>query len=972
MKCMFRKLRFAAFGLVIGHSLQAAPFMEDAITNVAPGSNLGSAAPWGNSSSQIKVAAGNLIRPDLLALSPDGNMASIAGTAGGSSYRPFWSGPVSGAGTTVFYSFLVQCTSLPTSGDKYLTGFLPGGVTSPGGSSDPLAVYARLSGTGYQLGIRKSGGATTYAPTVLALNTTNFIVACYLFNPGGGANAVYLLINPTPGTNAPHTADATVNGGNDANLQNIYLKSSSGYGTWNFDSLRVGLAWTDVTPSASGPPPSTQPCITQVLMDPAGLVLSGTNGTPSTAYQVIGSGSLATPRAQWWAVANSTFDGSGNFVCTNPVYSPDSQLFYAVLVGGQAPPRGFAPVITNPPMDQTVTAGQTATFTVGATGTEPLAYQWYFNTDTVPGGGTGSSLEIVNAQANDMGGYAVIVSNAYGSVTSAVAGLTVIAAAPVIVTQPTNQTIMVGQDATFTSDARGTEPLIYQWYFNTNTPLAGGTNSSLLIASAQTNDAGAYLVIVTNSLGAATSAVATLTVSSTVLLSAYNLAGFGRGTTGGGVLSDTDPGYRKVFNAVDLAVALNDKSGTIQVIEIMNDLDLGYNEIPADAKTNSEPFRAHAAPLLHPVLLTSGVSLIDIQKKYGLTIFSANGAAIRHATFNIKNAANILVRNLKFDELWEWDESSKGDYDRNDWDFIDLGNSGTVTNIWIDHCTFTKAYDGMVDIKKGSYNITFSWCKYTGDDGATNPNSWVRQQIAALESNRTSYAMYNFLRDNGFSMEDIVTIIQGHCKMHLIGATTDPINTQHTLTFHHNWFINPWDRLPRLRAGNVHNYNIYVDATLALAARRLRDAREAAMSTTSSNTLNNTYNFKPFLNGTISTEGGAILVEKSVYIDCLTPLRNNQTDPSDPTYTGKILALDTIYQMDSTVIRGDSTDPGNPLGPFQAPIIPFSWNLPGNQLPYSYSLDDPSQLHAIVTDPNFGAGAGVLSWAKTNWLKTSY
>ena len=42
---------------------------------------------------------------------------------------------------------------------------------------------------------------------------------------------------------------------------------------------------------------------------------------------------------------------------------------------------------------------------------------------------------------------------------------------------------------------------------------------------------------------------------------------------------------------------------------------------------------------------------------------------------------------------------SKGNYDKNDWDFIDLGNGGTVTNIWLDHCTFTKAYDGIVDIK---------------------------------------------------------------------------------------------------------------------------------------------------------------------------------------------------------------------------------------------------------------------------------
>jgi len=159
---------------------------------------------------------------------------------------------------------------------------------------------------------------------------------------------------------------------------------------------------------------------------------------------------------------------------------------------------------------------------------------------------------------------------------------------------------------------------------------------------------------------------------------------------------------------------------------------------------------------------------------------------------------------------------------------------------------------------------------------------------------------------------------------------------------------------------------------LVLAAKRLRDTRATAMSTANQNTLNNTYSFRPPINGSISTENGAILVEKSVYIDCLTPLRNNQTDPSNPQYTGKIKALDTIYQMDSTTIRGNSTDPGNPLGPFQAPVIAFSWNLPANQLPYSYNMDDPSQLQAIITNPTAGAGAGVLTWAKTNWLITSY
>ena len=368
------------------------------------------------------------------------------------------------------------------------------------------------------------------------------------------------------------------------------------------------------------------------------------------------------------------------------------------------------------------------------------------------------------------------------------------------------------------------------------------------------------------------------------------------------------------------------------------------------------------------------MSLIDMKPKGGLTIFSANGATIRHATFNIKSTANIIIRNLKFDEMWEWDEATKGNYDKNDWDFIDLGNGGSVSNIWIDHCTFTKSYDGIVDTKAGSSKITFSWCKYTGDDGATNTNSWVRQQINKLESSPSSYTFYNFLRTHGFSVEDIVTIIQGHDKTHLAGANSlDSGNATLSFTFHHLWVMNVWDRcVPRLRGGNVHDYNLYVDDTVALAARRLRDTRAAALSTANQNTLNSTYSFKPFLNGAISTESGALLLEKSVYIDCLTPLRNNQTDPSNSVYTGKILGLDTIYQMDSTVVRGNSTDPGNPLGPFQAAIIPFSWNLSGNKLPYSYTMDDPSQLQSIVTSPTAGAGAGVLTWNKTNWLLTSY
>jgi hypothetical protein len=58
--------------------------------------------------------------------------------------------------------------------------------------------------------------------------------------------------------------------------------------------------------------------------------------------------------------------------------------------------------------------------------------------------------------------------------------------------------------------------LSYQWYFNTNTPLANATNASLILTNLQTTNAGTYSVIVTNTAGSATSLFATLTVTGTL------------------------------------------------------------------------------------------------------------------------------------------------------------------------------------------------------------------------------------------------------------------------------------------------------------------------------------------------------------------------------------------------------------------------------------------------------------------------
>ncbi len=754
------------------------------------------------------------------------------------------------------------------------------------------------------------------------------------------------------------------------------------------DPDRPGPAVIQIEPFDGPPPPTQVPVIREALLQPEGMILRGTNGPANGTYQVLASTDLQLTVSNWPSIAVHAFDSAGNFDSTNPVAPGASQVFFALLLGGTLPPQPTAPAITNQPESLSVNVGANAQFSVGASGTEPLSYSWFFNTDT-PVGGNSDTLTLLAVQTNNAGSYFVIVSNSVDSVTSSVVTLTVITS-PVITAQPQDRAVTVSNDATFSVTAVGPAPLAYQWFFNTNSPLADGSNATYVVSSATTNDAGAYSVVVSNDYGSVTSAHAVLTINPPITNNArFNLVGFGEGTTGGGVIPETDPAYRKVYTDLEFATAIRDANkvaGSVRVIEIMNDLNLGWNEIdPAVKALDSTPFTEPAAPKLHPVLLATGVSTVQISPRNGgLTLFSANGATIRHASWSIKDTENIIIRNLKFDELWEWDEESRGDYDKNNWDSIVIGvGGGTVNHVWIDHCTFTKAYDGTIDTKGGAGFITYSWNKYAGDDGATNPNSFAWQQINSLESNKTAYPMYNFLRTRGFSTTNIVTILQGPDKTHAIGELSlHPDNINSCVTFHHQWYLNCWDRLPRLAGGAVHNFNILVDDRLGLEARRLRDAIADAMSPADRDTLNNTYNFKPFLNGSISTENGSMLIEKSVFMDCIWPLRNNQTDPSNPVYTGRIKATDTIYSFletngSTTYVRGDSTDPGNPLGPFQAPILPFQWNTnspgtPDGVLPYVHTMDDPSQLESIVASPHEGAGAGVLNWNKTNWLHTTY
>jgi len=205
---------------------------------------------------------------------------------------------------------------------------------------------------------------------------------------------------------------------------------------------------------------------------------------------------------------------NGNATGTNTVLAFDEFRFGTTFadVTPHSTNSTPAPVITSQPANTTVTIGDTANFTVTATGSN-LVYQWYFNTNTPLANQTNTSLTVTNVQTNDAGGYSVVVANSGGSVTSLFAILTVLQPVPAAITgQPVNWTNAMGYAATFSVTAIGTAPLHYQWYFNTNTPLANQTNALLSFTITQTNQAGMYSAIVTNRFGSATSSVARLTV----------------------------------------------------------------------------------------------------------------------------------------------------------------------------------------------------------------------------------------------------------------------------------------------------------------------------------------------------------------------------------------------------------------------------------------------------------------------------
>jgi hypothetical protein len=241
------------------------------------------------------------------------------------------------------------------------------------------------------------------------------------------------------------------------------------------------------------------------------------NVNGNAIFNVVAGG---TPPLQYqWSFNGTNIINATNAILTlSNVQLTNAGIYSVFVVNGYGSTNSSnavltvkaAPTITSQPTNQVMAVGGTASFSVTASGTPSLSYQWYFNTNSLLLGATNATLTLSNVQLASQGYYSVRVTNLFGTATSTNA-LLIVQAPPVINLQPTNLTVNVGATAVFATAVTGSAPLSYQWSFNTIN-ITGATNAVLTIPNVQLANAGIYILTVTNAFGTAVSSNATLTV----------------------------------------------------------------------------------------------------------------------------------------------------------------------------------------------------------------------------------------------------------------------------------------------------------------------------------------------------------------------------------------------------------------------------------------------------------------------------
>ncbi|RDS83696.1 coagulation factor 5/8 type domain-containing protein [Dyella monticola] len=172
-----------------------------------------------------------------------------------------------------------------------------------------------------------------------------------------------------------------------------------------------------------------------------------------------------------------------------------------------------APAIIVAPVSEATTSGYTATFSVVASGSGTLRYQWSDVNGPIAGATSATYTTPATTAANNGDTYTVTIASSYGTVTSTPVTLSVDAPANVVITtQPATQSVVDGQSATLTVAATGSPTITYQWYQAGSGAIAGATQASYTTPVFTAAGSTSFYVVVANDLGSVQSSTAVVTV----------------------------------------------------------------------------------------------------------------------------------------------------------------------------------------------------------------------------------------------------------------------------------------------------------------------------------------------------------------------------------------------------------------------------------------------------------------------------
>lgn len=420
--------------------------------------------------------------------------------------------------------------------------------------------------------------------------------------------------------------------------------------------------------------------------------------------------------------------------------------------------------ITQNPQSQALPYTSNVTFSVTATGTGPLSYQWFLNGGVVANnsrvsGANSATLTITNLQFADAGAYTAVVSNAFGSVISAGAVLTVVSPPFVTVQPPSAQTVGAGTNVTLSVSAQGTPPLIYQWLFN-GTNLAGATSTTLSLSNVQRNASGLYSLLITNVYGS-TQVDLSLTVTDTppYILSQPSGASVPAGssiTLAVSARGSLPLRYQWRFNGQNIAGATN----ATLALHNLNRSQTGYYDVavsnalggiisakillnviqgvyvwapyayPSQVPTNVPP------GLTDPVAIAAGNRhLLVLQRGGSVATWAAQGAYVPSALTNIPpNLNNVIavaaagnssmaLRGNGTVVVWGDNGSGQTNVPVSATNIVAIADGG-------DHCLALKSNGAIVGWGNNSY-------------GQINPPAGLSNAIAIAAGNSTSFAVRN-------------------------------------------------------------------------------------------------------------------------------------------------------------------------------------------------------------------------------------